>query len=62
MDRLPVEVTAPLQDALVRSLDTDELLRAFRVSMSGLVREMRSFEQELAVRLEQTLHDLLLVA
>ena len=62
MDRLPVEVTAPLQDALVRSLDTDELLRAFRVIMSGLVREMRSFEQELAVRLEQTLHDLLLAA
>ncbi len=58
MDKLPADVTTPLQDALVRSLDTSELLRAFRAATSGLLREIRSVDQELATRLERTLYDL----
>jgi hypothetical protein len=62
IDRLPAEVTTPFQDGLVRSLDANELLRAFRVVTSGLVREMRSFDQELTARLEPTLYDLTEIA
>jgi hypothetical protein len=58
MDRLPADVTTPLQDALVRTLDTAELLRAFRVTTNGLVREMRNVDPELTMRLERTLHEL----
>jgi hypothetical protein len=58
MDRLPSEVTGPLQCALVRSLDTEELLRAFRVMTNGLIREMHEADHTLAVRLEQTLREL----
>jgi hypothetical protein len=58
MDRLPADVATPLQDALVRSLDAEELLRAFRAATSGLVREIRDVNQELATRLERTLHEL----
>ena len=58
MDGLPAEVTAPLQEALVRSLDAAELLRAFRAATSGLVREIRRVNAELATRLEPTLHEL----
>lgn len=58
MDALPSDVTVPLRDALVRSLDSQELLRAFRVVTSSLVRELRSADPELATRLEPTLHEL----
>ncbi len=58
MDRLPADFTVPLQSSLVRSLDRDELLRAFRIVMTGLLREMRTFEPELAARLEPTLQSL----
>ena len=58
MDRLPAEVTTPLQAALVRSLDADELLRAFHVVTDALIREMRGFDAELTSRLEPVLRDL----
>jgi len=58
IDRLPADVTTPLQDALVRTLDTTELLRAFRVTTNGLVREMREVDPELSARLERTLYEL----
>jgi hypothetical protein len=57
-DKLPADVTRPLQDALVHSLDTEELLRAFRAATSGLIREMRLFDEELTNRLEQTVRGL----
>jgi len=62
IDSLPKEVTTPFQDALVRSLDADELLRAFRVVTNGFVREMRGFDQAFNIRLEPTLHSLTEVA
>jgi hypothetical protein len=58
MDGLPADVTTPLQEALVRSLEAAELLRAFRAATSGLVGEIRSVNEELARRLEPTLHEL----
>jgi hypothetical protein len=38
-DRLPPEVLAPFADALVRSVDPPELLRALRAAIDGLLRE-----------------------
>jgi hypothetical protein len=58
MDALPADVTAPLRDSLVRYLDAEELLRAFRAVTSSLVREIRSVDQELTTRLEPILHEL----
>jgi hypothetical protein len=58
MDALPMDVTVPLQDALVRSLDPQELSRAFRVVMGGLIREIQSVDRKLAARLEGTLNEL----
>lgn len=58
LDALPLDVTMPLRDALVRSLDAAELLRAFRVVTRGLVEELQRVNPELATRLEPTLQDL----
>src|SRR5580692_8581417 len=41
MDELPREVTAQLENSLVRQLDAAELARAFRVVMDGLIREIQ---------------------
>lgn len=38
-DDLPADVLAPYEDAIVRSLDRAELLRALRVAVEGLLRE-----------------------
>lgn len=58
MDALPSNVTAPLQDALVHSLDAAELTRAFRVVTIGLLREIRAVDAEFGARLEPTLYEL----
>ena len=58
IDSLPREVASPLQEALVCSLGPEDLLRAFRVTTNGLIREMCAVDPELATRLQQTLHDL----
>jgi hypothetical protein len=55
IDLLPREVTAPFEDSLVRQLDTDELARAFRVAMHGLVQEISKADQELAQQLHEVL-------
>jgi hypothetical protein len=38
-DDLPADVLAPFADAIVRSLERDEILRALRVAVDGLLRE-----------------------
>ena len=58
IDLLPSEVTAQFQDSLVRQLDTDELSRAFRVVIHGLVHELASVDKELAERLQDVLTSL----
>ena len=58
IDRLPLEVTAPLEATLVRSLDPSELGRAFGAATAALISEIRFVDQALASRLEPILRDL----
>jgi hypothetical protein len=55
---LPPEVTAPLEGALVRSLDPDELRRALGVATERFLAELAEAEPELAERLAGPLGDL----
>ena len=48
-DDLPPEITAPLRDAIVRSLEPEELRRALRCAIEGLLREANE-ARELANR------------
>ncbi len=58
MDNLPTAVTGPLEGALVRHLDADELTRAFRVAVDALLADVRSVDEELAARLARALTEL----
>lgn len=58
LDRLPADVTAAFEGALVRGLDVDELRRAFRVATDCLLSEIRHSDLELAARLEGPLTEL----
>jgi hypothetical protein len=58
MDDLPASLTAALADALVRSLEIDELRRAFRVSTEALLRETERVDSELADRLAAPLREI----
>jgi hypothetical protein len=58
MDELPGAVTRPLEGALVRRLDTDELTRAFGAAVDALLAEIRYVDQELAARLAGALREL----
>jgi len=51
MDRLPRDVTAPLEEALVRALNAAELRRAFGAATDGLLAEIQHADPELAERL-----------
>jgi hypothetical protein len=61
IDGLPPEVTTPLEDGLVRSLDPRELSRAFGVATAGLISEIRFVDKALAARLEPILRGLVQV-
>lgn len=56
-DALPADVRDALQDALVRSLTRDELLRALRVAIAGLLRETAQ-APEMAAKVEPHLREL----
>jgi hypothetical protein len=58
IDRLPPEATAPVAGALVRSLDTAELRRAFGIVMDALIDEMERTDTALANRLADPLRKL----
>ena len=58
MDNLPPEVTAPLTEALVCSLDIAELRRAFGVISEALVVEIERVDHSLANRLCEPLRQL----
>ena len=55
---LPQGVNAPLAEALVRTLDADELARAFTAATAGLLKEIREGDAQLADRLADTLNAL----
>jgi predicted nucleotidyltransferase len=57
-DKLPRKVTAAFEGALVRSLDIDELRRAFRVATRCLLEEVRHSDPTLAGRLDGPLTEL----
>ena len=58
IDRLPTEVTAPLEEGLVRSLDPKELSRAFGAVTEALIEEASRADSALAHRLEPVLREL----
>ena len=53
--RLPPEVIAPLDGALVRSLHPGELLRALRVAVGGFLGELHAVRPALAAQLQAAL-------
>jgi hypothetical protein len=55
LDRLPADITAPLEESLVRSLRPEDLGSAFRSATTGLLREMIEVDSGLAKCLEPTL-------
>jgi hypothetical protein len=55
---LPTDVTGPLAASLVRSLDGDELTRAFGVATEALIAEIGHADAELAGRLAAPLREL----
>ncbi|MFI5695918.1 nucleotidyltransferase domain-containing protein [Kribbella sp. NPDC051586] len=55
---LPAATTATVEPTLVRSLDADELRRAFRASVDVLLDEVAQVDADLAVRLTRTLREL----
>jgi len=57
MDRLPYEVTAPFEAALVRALTTDDLSSALRVATAGLLVEIEHVDHELARLLNDPLRE-----
>ena len=58
MDLLPREVAGQFESSLVRELDTEELSRAFRIVIHGLLKEIRLVHAELAERLQIALTSL----
>ncbi|MGH7869180.1 MAG: nucleotidyltransferase domain-containing protein, partial [Candidatus Dormibacteraceae bacterium] len=58
MDNLPLEITAALTGALVRSLDIAELSRAFGVISEALLAEIEQVDASLGNRLKGPLREL----
>ena len=58
MDQLPVDVKQRLEGALVRSLDRNELRRAYGVAVAGLIHELRLVDSMVADRIEPALREL----
>jgi hypothetical protein len=59
MDLLPSGVAAQFEGSLVRKLETEELLRGFRIVIHGLLNETRIADSELGRRLEVALTSLI---
>ncbi len=59
-DNLPADVRDTMQDALVRSLEREELLRAFGVTIAGLLRETAQVRDlaEMAANVEPYVREL----
>ena len=57
-DALPAAVIGELEDALVRSLEPEELRRALRVAATGLLLELAATDAAQAQRLEQPIREL----
>jgi predicted nucleotidyltransferase len=62
VDDLPAELLSPLEDALPRSLEPDELRRALLAATSAFLNELRNTRPELAERLAKPLEEFLAAA
>jgi predicted nucleotidyltransferase len=58
VDELPAELTVPLEETLVRSLDDSELRRALAAAAAALATELERTDPELAERLRPMLLDI----
>jgi hypothetical protein len=58
IDRLPAEVTEPLESALVRGIERDELRRSFQAAVLGLLEEIRHVDADLRSRSDSVLKEL----
>jgi hypothetical protein len=58
IDRLPREVTAQFEAALVQQMNTAELSRAFQVAVKGFRAEVEAADEKLGERLQETLASL----
>ena len=58
IDRLPSDITKPLELGLIRRLERADLARAFQATTEGLAREIRLVDADLAARLEPALSSL----
>jgi hypothetical protein len=58
MDLLPAEVTRPIEAGLARSLEAEEIRRAFQAVTAALLREAREVNHDLASRIEAALQEL----
>ncbi|WP_326826783.1 hypothetical protein [Streptosporangium sp. NBC_01756] len=61
-DRLPPEITGPIREALVRTLDAGELSRALGAATRALLRELRETDPGIVETLEKPLLDLAAVS
>lgn len=57
-DALPSTITMPLEEALLASLEPQELSRALRAAVTALVREVDAADPDLSARLRPTLQSL----
>ncbi len=55
-DGLPSTITTPLQEALIASLELQELSRALRAAVTALLREVDAADPDLSARLRRALH------
>ena len=58
IDRLPSDVTLPLEESLIRSLDAAEISRAFGAALDGLLTGIDAADRALAGRLRDDLESL----
>lgn len=55
IDLLPSEVTVNFENSLVRQMDVTEVSRGFQIAVDGFLSEVRSVDERLAKRLQETL-------
>jgi hypothetical protein len=55
IDRLPRELTAQFEAALVRQMNAAEISRALRVAIKGFLAEVKAADEKLGERLQETL-------
>lgn len=58
IDNLPSEIKTMMQECLVKSIESNELVRAFQACTKALIQEIHHFDKNLISRLEPSLSNL----